>query len=1193
MDPPDDVTATAVNGDAPAALTTGDENATNRRKSGRVTKKPNIYAEEAAIALNGGKGKRKRVMQNGGTEDQVDASGDESSELSEAEGSEAEEETAGKRRRRSGAGRKAHADKPAAKKPRTVAGTGAKTLAVRSAAGQSAPKARRRRGTPGDADVEGESLFADVFSNGRDLDAVAAGWASRYEQNNAEAISELVNFVLETAGCDLKVTVHDVEDQDNVTGKLSDLQDEYQAQNITDYPLVARARGHPPFRATLLGFFHSLIATIDASSILYSDPALVENIQVWVTTMSSSAIRPFRHTATVISLAMVSSLCEVALEIAEGNAKTLRQIEGEKKKRPVNKGRITSLQQKVDEGAQKGETVEGTIRDIFDTVFVHRYRDVDPKIRADCVQAIGHWIITLPDVFFEGKYLRYLGWVLSDVSAPTRLEVIKQLQRLFKSKDNVGGLRTFTERFRPRLVEMAVRDADLGVRASTVELLDMIRATDLLEPDDIDTIGRLLFDSEAKVRKTVVGFVAENINDLYEAKIEDLGGEEAIEPVLAREGEDDFDNPRLSWLKIKCLVEILQSYDSEDRGELPSQVLRGPASGVDVLVAGGVDSRFSFAAQAMCDRISDLKEWEILAGYLLFDHSERPTRRKSRNKDDVEAALKEACKLTEKEEIILLDVLLAAVKLSLTHADEVEVAKKGPKKKKTAKGDVLEAQEKTARHLAQLIPRLLNKFGATPATAAAVLRLEQVLDLDVFQELRQDSTTYSSLLDDINKQFLTHADQSVLVEASAALLHAKSFEELEEVTEEKMQHLWEDTTNTFQALSDGIDVGARGNLDADVLTGMLNTARRISNLASISDCVDILERDPGGAGAHLDTLIRLLGRGIASNAEEGEEGIEDMEDELTTCALKSVFFYFMWKTRAIKLWISRGGEGANVERWLSNGPGDADLDFGELARRRSAFSDALIAIVRLRSGVDTLRLTAAGHFLDLYTLLSTLRQPKGFLDPFDARPGQILALVNDISADDQETLMSVYSAAEKAYAKKAGRILDVAEDDEPLDDEPDSDPDEEDDGEEAERGKHHQALVHEQRLCELVSKIVLAVIARVFDESGGHEGKLRRRLNQNRGRLGQNYKEVVAYLDEPKSKRGKKKGNIKTSEAIAVESNEEDEIEEVEDPPSQVEEGGEEDLRNRELALDDIDADSGGVGEEVVAADVEDEIMGD
>lgn len=49
------------------------------------------------------------------------------------------------------------------------------------------------------------------------------------------------------------------------------------------------------------------------------------------------------------------------------------------------------------------------------SVFVHRYRDVDPRIRSDCIHALGLWMVKLPSIFFDGTYLRYMGWVLSDI----------------------------------------------------------------------------------------------------------------------------------------------------------------------------------------------------------------------------------------------------------------------------------------------------------------------------------------------------------------------------------------------------------------------------------------------------------------------------------------------------------------------------------------------------------------------------------------------------------------------------------------------------------------------------------------------------------------------------------------------------------------------------------------------------------
>lgn len=57
---------------------------------------------------------------------------------------------------------------------------------------------------------------------------VAAIWATRFEENNAEALCDLVNALLKSAGCDEKITEHDIEDIDNIPNKLNDLSEEYE-----------------------------------------------------------------------------------------------------------------------------------------------------------------------------------------------------------------------------------------------------------------------------------------------------------------------------------------------------------------------------------------------------------------------------------------------------------------------------------------------------------------------------------------------------------------------------------------------------------------------------------------------------------------------------------------------------------------------------------------------------------------------------------------------------------------------------------------------------------------------------------------------------------------------------------------------------------------------------------------------------
>lgn len=1177
--------------------------APNRRKSGRARQKPvTLYEASSVLQVGNGSAKRKRAEPRSGVVENVEEEEPEGDESLEESESDPDEEELKERRKRAARSKKPP-KKPAAKKPKTARNT-TTNLAIRPAANgvKAAPRPRKQQVRQSTVIDDGTGLYgmcgcgrfvyhiadlyiAEVFSQEDSMDDVAAGWITQYQTHQTGAMCDLINFILKCTGCSLQVDVHDIEDPDNVASKLTDLQEEYQAQRITDYPLISKAKTHGSFRPIVTSFFRSLIATAHASSLLYTDEALIENIEAWVTAMSSSGNRPFRHTATVIALSISTAVCGLVTEIIESIAKTMRQKDGENKKKTVNKGRVASLQATLNENEKKQRFAEGILRDLFDAVFVHRYRDVDPKIRVDCVTALGTWITTLPDIFFEGQYLRYLGWVLSDTSAPTRAEVIKQLSKLFKHKDNVGRLRAFTERFRPRIVEMAARDAEPSIRASSVELLDLIREAGLLEPDDIDTIGRLIFDTEPRVRKAVAGFFAENINDHFESTIEELGGEEGIDEVLGEEDDEDFDTPRKSWLKLKCLAEVLQSCDSGDE-ENPSPIEPGAPGANDSLAAIGVESRSSLAAQAICNGLPEVKEWEILAGYLLYDHSSTGQTQAS---DDVRHSFMLRSQPSEKEEFLLLEVLNAAVKQRLNDAVEHEADKKG-KKSKARKDESREVQENTAVHLVQVIPRLLKKFGANSATASAVLRLEHVLNLEIFQELRQDSTTFSSLLEDINKQFLTHADQNVLAEASTALLHARGFEDLEEVTDGKVLELWEDTINALRGLTTGKAVGG----GSDNSTDLCNTIRRIANLASISDCVQIFDtQSRKTAKSAGNTPLALLINTISST-ETGQDADEET-DETVINAMKAVLFYYMWTARSLQEAITASSPVTNLPDY-------------------SSFSDALVSVLAARSSrLDNVRLAAAGTILDLYTLFATFRHihPSNPKSSDQDTEATIKALVREIPPEAQTHITSTFTASEKAYAKKSKRSLDIDPDSDPLDPDLDSDPEDSDSDDDdsassdqrAAQEKHHDSLLAEKRLCELGGKIVLATLGRVIDASGPQKGKLRERLVRNRGKLGGNYKEVVAFLDGPKAKRshrGKaavmKKApvvGVEKSKAVVVEE-EEDEDDEDEDGEA-VEEGGEEDLRARELDEERSGGDEGGEkdragGEE---DEGEDDMMGD
>ena len=63
----------------------------------------------------------------------------------------------------------------------------------------------------------------------------------------------------------------------------------------------------------------------------------MSTLQTWVVAMSSSQIRSFRHTATVVALEVETALCDVAAAVEKEAEVVGRQRAGEKKRKASSK----------------------------------------------------------------------------------------------------------------------------------------------------------------------------------------------------------------------------------------------------------------------------------------------------------------------------------------------------------------------------------------------------------------------------------------------------------------------------------------------------------------------------------------------------------------------------------------------------------------------------------------------------------------------------------------------------------------------------------------------------------------------------------------------------------------------------------------------------------------------------------------
>ncbi|KAK6065762.1 STAG domain-containing protein [Seiridium cupressi] len=1140
-----------------------------RRRSGRVVRAPRKFTEDIQ---NDTSSKRKRVRDNDEDAENQDPQ-DSLEEASDEEPAEDSDEDPAPKQRKS----KARTKKPAAKKPK-INGSAPVEAAASQAPAIRLPNRPKKTVRVAIARRDGDGLYgkipawerlravnthanaavADIFGSGDSSDDVAAHWFQRYQENDAAALTDLVNCVLLATGCDQSLTEDDIRDPENSANKLSELEEAFEQTSISEYPLISRAKSSKDFRQQLIGFFESLISLLHQTDTLYQDSELLENIQRWVGIMSSSSLRPFRHTATTIGLALLTSMIAVTRQLDDRITKSNQALQAESNRRGKNKGLVANTQRALDTANQNRQLIDEKVKEFFDIIFVHRYRDIDAKIRAECIEALGNWICTLPTVYMSPEYLRYLGWLLSDVSPATRLEVLRQLGRVLKR--DAEKLAHFIDRFRPRLVEMATKDHDLSVRVAAVGVVDILRASGMLEPEEIDSVCKLLFEAEPRIRRAVVPFFVELIQEVIINKIDEIGGNDAIDEVFGGEEEADYDSLHKGWVNIKALAENLAVYNAQLDQE-QDEIRHGLDVAADVVNANVPESRIALATQALFEKMTEISNWPSLAGYLLFDHTTSSKPRSKSKTNSVEAATRKAVAPTPEEEAILIEVLSTAVKESLALGSEHDRSRRRHGRLE------IDGQEDIGVQLAEIIPKLLNKYGSDPHVASVVLRLEHYLDLDVFQQLRQNSAPYDKLLDAVTVQFSRHVDQAVLNEAAAALLHARRYDELEELADSKLSTLWDNSLNALRNFEKTCELTVRGNLDRAALAELANVLKKISKLAAISDCVDILEAS-GTAKDFNDPIIKLLigivHRGLLT---EPDDVLDDPEDEVVAFAIKSCLVYFMWKVARLKASMQNDADISNAE---------AD----ELIRSRKEFVTNLIHTFSSRGFNDDLRLSATGTACDIGGLFVFLRPY--VQGPQAAKYGKLKGLLEELpSGLIPAEIIPIFDAAERAYAQRAHKNLNpVADDEDPIDDE--APPEDDEDEELTEQERQAAELKAEKILCDLTGKLVLGILAKVIDATGPHAGKLRKRIIRNKTKLGPNFKEVATFLDEdhlrelrgeskkkaaPKKKEGAQK-SMKSAELVIEDDDEEDPF--AEDEP---EEGTEQDLRNRELLEDPIEDD--------------------
>ena len=246
----------------------------------------------------------------------------------------------------------------------------------------------------------------------------------------------------------------------------------------------------------------------------------------------------------------MTALVDVALTVSIHLDNTSRQYEAERQKTRDKRAsdRLEGLLAKHQELEENMDEIKNMLTYTFKSVFVHRYRDVVPEIRAICMAEIGIWMKRFPQNFLDDSYLKYIGWTLHDKVGDVRLKCLQALQPLYASEELKGKLELFTSKFKvsvflknsnfclcfglkltikllilyflliqDRIVSMTL-DKEYDVAVQAVRLIISIHKyhREILSDKDCEAVYELVFSSHRAVSQAAGEFLNERLFTLDE-----------------------------------------------------------------------------------------------------------------------------------------------------------------------------------------------------------------------------------------------------------------------------------------------------------------------------------------------------------------------------------------------------------------------------------------------------------------------------------------------------------------------------------------------------------------------------------------------------------------------------------------------------------------------------------------------------
>lgn len=334
------------------------------------------------------------------------------------------------------------------------------------------------------------------------IPTLVKSWMKKATKDMEGAVSDLVFLILDTAGADSSKCVLERQFFDNQEEVLKCI-DSFDADVRKNNQVAFQGQSTyavkvSSFRNTYLTFWAKLFK--DSKEHVLFHQFLLDCLPCWLSMLSISEIRSFRHTATVTSLQVIYSCLEVQLDLEKLNENFNLQQKSRKSK---------AAESSRSELVQKIEVLKVLREYLEQHVFAKRAKDICPQIRKDCLAFLGKWMERCPNEYLDGKYLKYVSWALYDKDKDVRECAVQILTRIYSKSEQDVDLKTVAMALKGRLIEM-LHDVSSAVARQTIALLTCFvkPQAKYLESSEMKDVIKLLCSTSKSIRKAVANFVA-------------------------------------------------------------------------------------------------------------------------------------------------------------------------------------------------------------------------------------------------------------------------------------------------------------------------------------------------------------------------------------------------------------------------------------------------------------------------------------------------------------------------------------------------------------------------------------------------------------------------------------------------------------------------------------------------------------